>query len=268
MVILLWVIVTNMMGACSPEIEGVPIEDAEEQVMGVNRLPGRRAEVMYGGRIPGREDIHFDPNSYFDVFDELSMQPGFTLDFVYLNDGLGAKPVVYAYPIEEGPLRNYEEYLSWKQIQHPGSFAVIEGSNDYLEHVVIEDTPEGYFQYVALAIMEDQFCLYWHALYNDTRIITSAERAGSAFNRFARDTEGITSKLYLRSVRRVSEGIGDLDYTPTVEMKEKTAIVRMIVFSEWGGFSELRVEVSRAFPHEILNWKEKTRLYFNSGVMF
>ncbi len=268
MVLLLSAMVMNLMGACNRAVEAVPVENAEELIKGVSRLPGRRSEVMYGGRIPVREEINFDVNSYFKVFDKLSMQPGYMLDFVYLNDGVGAKPVVYAYSVEEGPLRDYYDYLAWKEIQHPGSFAVIEGSDDYLQHVVIEDTPEGYFQSVALAIMEDQFYLNWHALYNDTRIITSAELAGSAFNRFARDTEGITNRGYLRNVERVVEGIPELNYTPKVEMREDRAIVRMIVFSEWGGFSELRVVISRDFPHEILNWREKTRLFFYSGVMF
>jgi hypothetical protein len=268
MVILLLAMVMNLMGACTPGVEAVPVEDAGQMVSAIKSLPGRRSTVSYGLQIPERDEIGFDPNSYFEVFEKLSMQPGYTLDFVYLNDGLGAKPVVYAHPVDEEPLSGYRDYLSWKNIKHPGSFAMIEGSDDYLEHVIIEDTPEGYFQFVALSIVEDQFCLYWHALYNDTRIITSTSRAQSAFNRYVRDTEGITNRWYLRNVKNVKEGIPGLDYTPTVEMRANRAIVRMIVFSEWGGFSELRVVISREFPHEILSWKSKSRLYFDSAVMF
>lgn len=68
----------------------------------------------------------------------------------------------------------------------------------------------------------------------------------------------------MRNVGRIVHGIPDLDYTPTVEIKENRAVVRMIVFTEWGGLSEQRVEVSRGFPYEILSWIEKTKLYFYS----
>jgi hypothetical protein len=267
MVILFAAMVMNLLGACGTGREVIPVKDVDEWLKKAEWLPGRRDASCGTGAVKDASEIDFDPNGYFKAFDRLTIEPGYTLDFVYLNDGGGAKPVVYAHSIEEEPLNGYRDYLETRNIKHPGSFAAIKGSDDYLRHVQIEDTPEGYIQFAALSIIDDQFCLYWHALYNDTRIITSAEQAGNVFKRFAKNTEGITHKWYLRNLERVVEGIPELDYTPTVEMRAKKAIVHMIVFSEWGGFSELRFVINREFPHKT-RLSSKTRLYFDSGVTF
>jgi len=76
--------------------------------------------------------------------------------------------------------------------------------------------------------------------------------------------------LKREQVRSVQEQLPRLDYTTTVAMEEDRAIVRLMVFSEsgWGGFSELRVEVSSTFPYTMLDCWAASRLYFNSGKLF
>lgn len=53
-----------------------------------------------------------------------------------------------------------------------------------------------------------------------------------------------------------------------VKMKAKTAFVCLNVFSDKGGFSKLRVEVSCEFPHIILRWIVKTKPYLCCRIMF
>lgn len=158
---LLFAMVMIWMAACSPGTVVEPIRGAGEIVAEVDALPGRGGtRCMKELTEEKRSGDGFDVNRYYDIFDHLSMQPGYALDYEYLDDGLGCKSVVYARRMDEEPLSGYLDYLSWKDILHPGSLAVIEGSDDYLEHVDVDDTPEGYFQFVALSIVEDQFYLY------------------------------------------------------------------------------------------------------------
>ena len=269
MLFCLMVVVLGSLGACSPSKDTKSIVSAGAWIDAIDHFPQRgAARCMSVEDWEARHTLGFDVNQYFDVFDHLSMEPGYTLDYVYLRDGVGCKPIVYAHQIVITSYSSYSEYVSRRGYEYQASFQSVEGSNDYLDHVLIDDTPQGYLQFVMLSIVEDQFSLYWHALYNDTRIVTSVEQAQVAFGPVVVSVNDWDPQAYIQQVRRVQERIPRLDYTPTVEMEEDRAIVRLMVFSEWGGFSELRVEVSRAFPHDMLSWREASRLYFNSGKLF
>ena len=39
---------------------------------------------------------------------------------------------------------------------------------------MIEDVEQGYFEYVVMDIMANQFYLFWHANYNDTEIVCNS----------------------------------------------------------------------------------------------
>lgn len=262
----LMIVIMPVSGCCTRP-ESVPILSAGEMIASAEQLASRQREGC-GIDDPKCEQgqFEFDVNDYFSVFDHLSMEPGFTLDYVYLRDLAGARPVVYARKINEEPFESYEGFVMANQSTTQGSYERIRHSDDYLKHVRIDDTPEGYFQFVALLIMEDQFYLWWHANYNDTRIVTSEVKAFAAFadrisNRYRRSNEPTTPKD-----QAVKEKIPRLDYTPTVILKDQSAIVRYVVFSEWGGFSEVRVTVKRGFPHSILHSWSKTRIRYWSGV--
>ncbi len=105
-----------------------------------------------------RDGSEFDPNLYFTVLTHLSMSPGYVLDYVYHYDGMGGRPVLYARPEGLALYRSYEEFAA----------SSLE-ADAYLKAVVVDGTPESYFELVVLSIMGGQFYLDWHANYNDTR---------------------------------------------------------------------------------------------------
>ncbi|TFH32833.1 MAG: hypothetical protein E4G99_12280 [Anaerolineales bacterium] len=122
--------------------------------------------------------------------------------------------------------------------------------------------------------MDDQFYLDWHANYNDTTIIANEEGGFEAFEavNFFDDpeTDELTeeeSSYYLR-IKRVESKISELNYTPSVVMEDENAVVRFIVFTQWGGFMEVIASIKRSFPHEIVDWKQRTRILYFSGVMY
>jgi len=45
----------------------------------------------------------------------------------------------------------------------------------YLKSIVPDSSKEGYFEFIALSIIGNQFCLDWHANYNDYRIICTKD---------------------------------------------------------------------------------------------
>jgi len=121
---------------------------------------------------------------------------------------------------------------------------------------------------VALSIIEDKFSLYWHGAYNDTRIILRASDARLALTDAAQFASTGGAGLTDPKIEREMEKISSLDYTPTVTLTEDAAVVRLIVFSKWGGFSEVKATVSREFPHEILKWKERVKIRYNCMISF
>ena len=57
------------------------------------------------------EEINkFRINKYFYVLNHLRMEPGYILDYVYLMDGVGGFPIIYARKIEEPAFRNFKEF--------------------------------------------------------------------------------------------------------------------------------------------------------------
>lgn len=262
--------------SCGISKNSIEINIAEEWINAVEQLPDRKnnSGCRATSTSCGRERFKFDVNAYFSVFDHLSVEPGHTLDYIYMSDGIGGKPVLYAYQESDGPLNSYPEFVRATGAEYQATFQVIEHSDDYLAHIQIDDTHEGYFQYAALSIMDDQFYLNWHANYNDTTIITSEEEAFEAFSaaNFLEDREeGEWTKeelTFLTWTKWIESRIPGLNYTPAVVMKDEYAIVRFIVFSQWGGFQEVTTTIKRTFPHEILEWKQKNRIFYYSGVMY
>lgn len=206
----------------------------------------------------------FDVNSYFSVLDHLSMEPGYVLDYVYLADHLGGKPILYARPSDQTPYATYAEFLDAVGGVEQPSYAVYEHADDYLQHVEIDGTADGYFQFVVLWIMGDQFYLFWHGEYNDATIVCDGRGLESVLEEveaFASEDPD-TLEILRRRARRI-------DFKPTVDSQSDTEVeVRFVTFSKWGGFAELRYIISREFPHEIVDWEVKTLVEYDCGVSF
>ncbi len=231
------------------------------------------AGVQPSGRIPDhfrtdapaeivRNADDFDVAAYFGVLDHLSVEPGWVVDYLYEMEGIGGRPFIYARPADRAPYTSFNEYVAEAPPSGPET-AERDYSTDYLSHIKIDDTREGYFQFVALLMMGDQFYLYWHAGYNDGAIVGGEEAlemtisaADSAF-----ENAGLPGSVKKQARR--------LDLTPTVEFPDdSTAVVRVVTFSMWGGFEESKYTISRQFPHTILREDSETLIEYDCGVQF
>jgi hypothetical protein len=198
---------------------------------------------------PTKQGGEFDANNYFQALTHLSMQPGYVLDYVYHFDGMGGYPILYPRPAGQAPFLTEADY------------AASGDSANYLDFIQIDDTAEGYFQYVALNILGPQFYLFWHANYNDYQIMCNPA-----------DVQGVTANLgdFGRSMSPLSRLRTLLlrDVAPTVSTGEQTVEVQVVVFTKWGGFLRWTYTIDRNFPHKILDVKEKILIPYDCGVMF
>ena len=143
-----------------PSREGTIIRDCAILVSAVGGIqPGDIPQhLLDTGTKQGSE---FDANEYFTVLTRISMSEGYALDYVYQNDSLGGFPLLYARRADQAA------YASMADVPQNTQLPDFHG---YLE---VEDLEGGYFEYVVMDIMANQFYLFWHANYNDTQIVCS-----------------------------------------------------------------------------------------------
>ncbi|MBM3158037.1 MAG: hypothetical protein FJ004_12260, partial [Chloroflexi bacterium] len=70
----------------------------QAMVDAMSALPSGYDTPEFGYDVPESDRLEgwFDVNQYFSVLNHLSLQPGYTLDYVYSNFGSGAHPDLYA----------------------------------------------------------------------------------------------------------------------------------------------------------------------------
>lgn len=166
---------------------------------------------------PQKTGVEFNPNTYLKILTHLSLLDGYLLDFTYdYQEGLGGHPCLYARPIKNAPFETMTELQAWERKHNVSDFLVSDG------------TPESFFELVVFREVANQFYLYWHAAYNDLRIITAKEEISKI----------VTTLNDLGPVKfdpKQVEIALSLDPEPQIEMTETSASVVFCTFTQWGG---------------------------------
>ena len=201
----------------------------------------------------------FDPNHLLVPLTHLRLRPGYTLDFVYRFDGMGGRPFLYAREETAPPFGDYDAFQAAVDACHD-SMAV--DRCDYLDYIEADGTAEGFFQWVVLKTMGDQFYLFWHAGYHDAEIIASRERLDSVVADLASGNFGVPlSAAQRRQALRV-------DPAPVVTLGEDAVTVRVIWFTRWGGFNETTYTLSRSAPYRVIGQETNQLVDYDCGIMF
>jgi len=190
----------------------------------------------------------FDVNAYFTALTHLSMEPGMVLDYFYSYNLLGGFPVVLARPESDPPYLHAEEL---------GSEVA-----PFYEHVVVDGSAQGYLEYALLALLGDQFYLYWHALYNDTRVL--CDRTDLL------DVVRSVSSTDLFNRMPLPDRVRSLlipDPRPLVRIQDGIVEVELTLFTKWGGFFRTTYRIQESFPHRILDVDEELLVPYECGIL-
>ncbi len=226
---------------------------------------------------PVRSESDFDVNDYLSVLDHLTIQDGYVLDYVYYYSFMGGEPALYARPIDAEPFPNYEAYQSAQE----------KSPSEYLDYIVIDDTPEGYIQFAALWVMGEQFYLWWHANYNDTQILCDAESLealltspnefGDAIpdevkrEAYKLELEPVVDYLYPGGLAKGNSTNQATDINVSLPLRQiaggKAARVQLILFTKWGGFLRGTFTIGRDVPRT-LTVESETLIPYDCGVEF
>jgi hypothetical protein len=211
---------------------------------------------------PLRQDSDFDVNQYFSVLTHLSMAPGYTLDYLYLSSGMGGRPQVYARKSADAQFKIIDEYQKFIEAQKAseGAYTPVFPDSDYLSKVKVDGSPEGYFQFVVLALLDNQFYLGWHANYNDTRVICDS----SDLKRIDEELGFFKMKL----PENVVEGTKQIEFVPGVLIGSDTVTIRVVTFSKWGGFKEHIFTLDKHAPYKAVDVKHIELIKYQVGIAF
>ena len=128
------------------------------------------------------------------------------------------------------------------------------------ESIIVNNTEQGFFEYLLLNIMGGQFYLSWHANYDDIMIICDC----SALELVIDETQDFGLELPVDSILAASE----LDLSPKIEFTEDNVIITAVFFTKWGGFLRGTFTIKREFPHDIIDGEWEVLIEYECGVMF
>ena len=229
--------------------EGTVISDCAAKVRAVIEIqPTKIPQALLETGI--KQGDEFNANDYFKVLTHISMQEGYSLDYVYQVDGLGAYPVLYARSDDQPPYASMEDVPENTEL------------GNYRDRLEIEDVEQGYFEAVVMQIMARQFYLNWHANYNDAEIVCDREAADAII-------EGINSGDfgYKLDAKQKAQARAMTNIEPAVTLTGDSAIVEVVTFTKWGGFFRQTYSISRSFPHTI-EMEEENLVEYDCGIMF
>ena len=186
----------------------------------------------------------FDANGYFTVLTHLTLEDGYVLDYVYFAPGGGdGAPYLYARREGEPAFANYSAYQK-------------AGVDDYLSHIQVDGTAEGYYELALLSVMGGQFYLSQVFTYNDWIVVSSRERLEEIIK--------LINEEYTPLTEEQVEAALQLDVTPRVKIGGGKVRVGILVFTKWGGFYERIYTIDRDFPHQMID-KEIELVPYNCG---
>lgn len=250
LVILLFSLACQFLFPTTSDRDGVIITACANVVKAVRNIrPGGAPQALLETGV--KQGGEFDVNEYFKALTHLSMQEGYTLDYVYQVDGLGAYPILYARPADQ------PAYVSANDL--PAGFEW----TDYQGHLVIDDVEQGYFEFAAMTVMAGQFYLDWHANYNDTEIVCNADAVDDIISDI---NDGNFGAAFDRSQERQARAMKDIE--PLVKLTEDSALVEVVVFTKWGGFYRWTYTISRSFPNTIVDVQTENLVPYDCGIMF
>lgn len=192
--------------------------------------------------------INFKTDDYFSILKNISLEETWKLGFIYCRDNDGAAPILIAYQSEA-------EYKTLgDKITRGYRSAKIYGNEEYWPHIKLDGTDDGFFEYVVLSILGSQFSLDSRANYNDIEIVCTKQAIREIVKITRPDEQFIKQAQFV-------------DPTPSVTFDKKQAIVRIVIFTKWGGFIEKRYHIGLQFPHKINKIKAKALAKFKCGVV-
>ena len=242
----------------------------------INQLKSyqKKAPELFNENVK-KSDSEFKIDHYFDILSNVELEPGWLVDYLYLQQRLGGEPIIIAFP--ESKKREYQKIINkinynelYSNTQDNDldniidNFLNYDDLDNYLDHLILDGSEESYFQFVILAKLGTQFALFWHALYNDGEFICTPEVAEKIIKRMNSGKD----EMDFMEDDLFDEQLKNIDFEPKINIKEDKAVVRLVFFTKWGGFIGAKYIVKTTFPHKIIEKETETLIEYSCGYNY
>lgn len=211
---------------------------------------------------PTLQDGDFNVSLYFDVLEYLSLPEGTVLEYVYIFNGMGGYPLLYLRNQTDEPFATAADLMLAKDCSSSPWTCP-----NYLNDIMVHNSPQAFLQFVILDVKGDQFYLFWHDAVNDYEIITSSASVEEILQRHppcqAGDDWGCFGTDFFEMAR-------SLDVAPTIQCDDDTVRVGVVLFTDWGGFVQRTYNISRAagVGDRIVDREQEVLVPFDIGIVF
>ncbi|MFC1848446.1 hypothetical protein ACFLXV_03975, partial [Chloroflexota bacterium] len=202
----------------------------------------------------------FDVNEYFTILSHLSMEPGYVLDYIYVYSFDGGGPLLYARTETDLPGQTGPEWDNCRW----GWIVYGKVCNDYccyVDHIQTDGTEEAFFELIVLRLMGCRFYQWNHAhALNDTAIIGDDSSLDEAIALIQQNPYGTPFTEIDENKAR------NLDLEPEIQFCDDVVKVRVLTFNKYIGFTVRVCEISRDFPHKILDEEAEIIIPYDYGL--
>ncbi|MFT5819970.1 MAG: hypothetical protein ACI8ZM_001195 [Crocinitomix sp.] len=208
-------------------------------------------------------NIGFD--SYFTVFDQLSIDSSWTLESHYRHFGDAGRILLLGFEsgnaLSEklqhrlyGTFERYNDYALSKELME------YESEIDAADGIHISHTKMGYFQFALFNLIGTNYCNFWHSHYGDLSVITSREQL--------LELTDLENNLYYRFSEDEKADILEIKSEPIVELYEDSATVSLFLLGPWSVFTRYTYSISKSWPHQQNIIGIDTLMNYNCGILF
>lgn len=198
-----------------------------------------------------KQGIELDVMEYFSVLTHIKMKAGYTLDYVYYNNGSAGYPLLYVRSGDETPLVNYAAYANYNWETANAKF-----SKNYLEYISLDGTDEGYFEYAILSSMGQRFYLFWHAILNYKVVVCSYEELETALN------DDMSGEEYQKELKQQAL---NLDFRPVIEYQDQSVVLKIMTFKIFGGIYQESYYFSADYPYKFSSFQVQTIIEYSAN---
>jgi hypothetical protein len=199
----------------------------------------------------------FDANSYFTALKHISPDEGFVLDYTYITDQTNGGPILYVRPADLTPFYTYNDYKTAthntpRQDKDKSTIWLVKGTDDTGKgnNIKIDGTRQGYFEYVVLQTISNEFYLLGGAVVNDKQIVCDKASLDAIWAEIEAAGLGPVDAAYKDKAQQ-------LDFTPIVTIHPDVAQVTVVIFSKLTGFTRYSYYINKDYPHFINNIKDE-----------
>ena len=212
---------------------------------------------------------HFNIAQYFSLFDKLILEEGYRLKLCYVNYGKSGFPKIFSvkddkqidstsiystlfYQLNDSiNILNEEIYFN--------NYSFVDSLLNPMNHLKIEDSKKGYFQFLIIYLIGDNFALFWHSNYGNNSLILSKKSLDDILK---------SKNNFINLNNNQKNEAKKINPSPKITMKKDTCYIRIINFSPWKGFESVEYGINRKFPHKVKYLSCKILVEYDCGIMF